>query len=214
MKDTATYFCLPFSRSRLHLKHSVSSIPQAQALTARRNEIPKSVPAKGVCSPMRAPRSTGSHPLVLVGFLAASFLAAFLGSLSTMKGLDPWFKSLRKPSFNPPSWVFGPVWTVLYAMMAVSAWFAWRAAPVGEGARVVQLFAVQLVFNALWSILFFGLHRLELALLDISALWLTLIACQLYFAHLDTTAGILWAPYMAWVSFAAMLNFSFWSLNR
>jgi len=145
--------------------------------------------------------------LALLASLLLAFGAAFLGAQS---GPGEWYAGLRKPSWNPPGWVFGPVWTVLYAAMAVAAWRVWKA---GDSRPALALYAVQLALNAAWSWLFFGLHRPGLAFVDIVALWAAILATTLAFFPKDRAAGWLMVPYLAWVSFAAVLNFTLWRMN-
>jgi len=159
--------------------------------------------------------STIPHPdrrlaLGLLGWLVACFLAALPGAFF-MPG--EWFAGLNKPAWNPPSWIFGPVWSTLYTLMAVSAWLVWR--PGGFRARrgPLGLFLTQLVLNATWTILFFGLHSPGLAFAEIVALWLAIAATLAAAWPLSRTAAWLLAPYLAWVSFAAVLNFALWRLN-
>lgn len=150
----------------------------------------------------------------LVGFIAVTFAAAALGSAATFQSVGTWYQTLQKPAWNPPSAVFSPVWTLLYIAMSIAAWRAWRKAAPGAGGGVIRLYGAQLILNALWSILFFGMRRPDLALIDIVALWLLLVLGLVRFWRLDRIAGLLWAPYVAWVSFAAFLNFTIWQLNR
>jgi benzodiazapine receptor len=150
----------------------------------------------------------------LVGFVAVTFAAAAIGSAATFQSVGTWYQTLQKPTWNPPSAVFSPVWTLLYIAMSIAAWRAWRKAAPEAGGGVIRLYGAQLILNALWSILFFGLRRPDLALIDIVALWLLLVLGLVRFWRLDRIAGLLWAPYVAWVSFAAFLNFTIWQLNR
>lgn len=147
-------------------------------------------------------------------FLGLAFLAAFIGGFATSTSVETWYATLQKPSWNPPRWVFGPVWTLLYILMSVSAWRVWRQGSPNEARRTVRLFAAQLGLNALWSILFFGLHRVGLALIDVLVLWLVLIRIQVRFYVADKLAAVLWAPYVIWVTFATVLNAAIWDLNR
>jgi len=143
---------------------------------------------------------------VLLCFAVAAFGAMFSPG-------STWYAQLQKPSWNPPGWVFGPVWTMLYTMMGVAAWLVWK--PEGfAGARLaLTLFLVHLIFNGAWSWLFFGLHRADLAFYEITVLWLLIIVTLLAFWNKNTTAGALLIPYLAWVSFASILNFTIWRLN-
>ncbi len=146
----------------------------------------------------------------LVGWLLLSFSAAALGGLF-MPG--EWYAGLKKPSWNPPSWIFGPGWTTLYTMMAVAAWLVWKRGGFPRQRKALTLFLLQLFFNALWSPLFFGLHRPGLAFMDIVLLWLALLATVVAFWKARLLAGVLLVPYLAWVSFAGVLNFTLWRLN-
>lgn len=144
----------------------------------------------------------------LVVFLVLVTGAALLGGLSAP---DAWFSALQKPAFNPPGWVFGPAWTTLYLLMAVAAWRVYRVAGLG---LAIGLWGVQLVVNATWSPLFFGLHRIDLALIDIIILDILVLATIVRFFRHDTWAGWLMLPYLAWISFATVLNATIWQLNR
>jgi benzodiazapine receptor len=145
-----------------------------------------------------------------VGWLVLCFAAAGIGS-RFMPG--QWYEGLTKPVWNPPSWLFGPVWTVLYVTMAIAAWLVWKRYGFSGAAFPLALFIVQLVLNAVWSWLFFGLHRPDLAFFEIILLWIAILATMVLFRRLVPQAGILLVPYLAWVSFAAVLNFTLWQLN-
>ncbi len=148
--------------------------------------------------------------LGLVAWLLLPLAAGALGS-QFMPGA--WYASLAKPSWNPPSFVFAPVWTTLYILMGVAAWLVWRRAGF-RGARLpLVLFIVQLGLNALWTFLFFGRFRPDLAFLDIVALWLMILVVTVLFWRHDRRAGALLLPYIAWVGFAAVLNFTLWRMN-
>ncbi len=153
---------------------------------------------------------------LLMIWLLLCYGAAAVGGLLSANGVSSWYPSLIKPSFNPPNWVFGPVWTLLYGMMAVAAWLVTRhAAQGGEGTRrAIALFLVQLVLNALWSGLFFGARQPGWAFVEIIALWLAIAATIAAFLPIDRWAAGLMAPYLAWVTFASVLNGSLWWLNR
>ncbi|HEX5398105.1 MAG TPA: TspO/MBR family protein [Verrucomicrobiae bacterium] len=148
--------------------------------------------------------------LALPGWLAFSFTAATMGVLF-MPGA--WYASLNKPAWNPPGWVFGPVWTVLYTMMAVAAWLVWKRGGFIAQRRPLTLFLVQLALNAAWTPLFFGLHRTGAAFAEIVLLWLAIAATLVSFRTVSHVAAWLLAPYLAWVSFAAALTFALWRLN-
>lgn len=149
---------------------------------------------------------------VLAGFLVVCLVTGLLGGWVTAQSVGSWYPTLVKPSWNPPAWVFGPVWTALYVLMAVAAWRVWRRQGPGRR-RALFLFFGQLFLNGLWSFLFFGAQSPGLALVDIAALWLALATTALAFFSRDRLAGILMIPYLAWVSFAAVLNLAIWRLN-
>jgi tryptophan-rich sensory protein len=152
--------------------------------------------------------------LRLVGFMAASFTAGAIGSLATFANVRTWYPLLHKPSWNPPSWIFGPVWTVLYVLMAVAIWRAWRASSSDAmRSRLVIGYFGQLALNAGWSIIFFGLKQPAWAFIDIIALWALLVALQIDIRRTDRLAGWLWLPYLLWGSYAAALNLAIVWLN-
>jgi len=153
---------------------------------------------------------TARGTLGLVGWLALSLAAGWVGS-RYMPG--EWYASLVKPAWNPPAAVFAPVWTVLYVLMGVAAWLTWRRAGLSGAGAALILFVVQLGLNALWSYLFFGLHRPDLAFIDIVVLWLAILIVAALFWREDWRAGALMMPYLAWVGFASCLNFALWQLN-
>ncbi|XVJ61055.1 MAG: tryptophan-rich sensory protein [Tepidisphaera sp.] len=155
-------------------------------------------------------RSRGWQAVGLMGWLVFCFAAA--GSASFVS-TDGWFVELRKPSWNPPSWLFGPVWTLLYAMMSVAAWLVWKRGGWKVQGRALGVFCVQWLFNALWTPLFFGAHLPGWAFLDIVLLWLSLAATVVLFWRVDRLAGALLIPYLAWVTFAAALNLTIWRMN-
>lgn len=148
--------------------------------------------------------------VALVGWLALCYSTASLGAVF-MPG--EWYAALKKPSWNPPGWVFGPVWTTLYTMMAVAAWLVWRQGGFAKQRKALALFIVQLALNAVWTPLFFGLHRPALAFAEIVILWLAIAATLAAFRPVSRAAGWLLAPYLVWVSFAAVLNYTLWRLN-
>ena len=149
----------------------------------------------------------------LVVLVVLCLAAAAVGSAATVPRIEGWYAALAKPPWTPPNWIFGPVWTVLYVGMAVAAWLVWRQKG-WAGARVpLLLFAVQLVFNVAWSWLFFGLRSPGLGFADILLLWIAIAATLAAFWRRSTVAGLLLVPYLAWVTFAAALNYSIWQLN-
>jgi benzodiazapine receptor len=157
----------------------------------------------------------GSNLLKFVASLVVVFAAAGIGSLATTKSIPTWYKDLAKPSFNPPNWLFGPAWTVLYLLMAVAAFLVWKQGFGAPGVKLaLALFLVQLVLNALWSILFFGLRSPLLGLVEIIVLWLAILVTTVLFFRVLPAAGILFLPYIGWVTFAAVLNAAIFALNR
>ncbi len=140
---------------------------------------------------------------------------AALSGIATSSSVTTWYPTLVRPPFNPPSWVFGPVWTVLYVMMGVAAFLVWRRGLDTEGVRTALIaFTLQLALNGLWSVLFFGLRSPGLALVEIIVLWLAILGTIVLFHRVMKLAAALLLPYLAWVSFAAVLNASLWWLNR
>lgn len=139
----------------------------------------------------------------------------FLSGMVTRESITTWYPTLVKPVFNPPNWIFAPVWTSLYIMMGIAAGLVWTS---GSDKKMVKkalgFFAIQLGLNALWSYLFFGLHNPLLALVEIVLLWLTIYETYSVFSKINKIAGYLLIPYLAWVSFATLLNASIWWLNR
>lgn len=146
--------------------------------------------------------------LALVGFIIVTFCAPALSIGVGMPGA--WYASLIKPTWNPPSWLFGPAWTLLYTLMAVAAWLVWKRAGFS---RPLVLYFVQLALNAVWTPLFFGAHAMGWALVEIVALWIAILLTLLSFRRVNLTAGWLLVPYLAWVTFATALNFTLWRLN-
>jgi translocator protein len=149
-----------------------------------------------------------------VFWLLVCFAAAGIGSAMTSKSLADWYPGLAKPTWNPPDWVFGPVWTLLYTMMAIAAWLVWRNAGWHGAPVPLALFTTQLALNVIWSGLFFALESPGAAFAEIVLLWLSILATLVQFWRIDRAAGALLGPYLAWVSFAAALNFTIWQLNR
>jgi tryptophan-rich sensory protein len=151
--------------------------------------------------------------LGLVVFLALCVLVSGAGGAVTAKSVGTWYQALQKPSFNPPDWIFAPVWTVLYLFMAIAGWRVWRTAPGELGRLELAVFVAQLGLNFAWSFMFFAIQRVDLALAIIIVLFLVIIANTILFWRIDRWAGILFVPYVLWVGFAAVLNASIWALN-
>jgi len=149
---------------------------------------------------------------LLIAF-AACYGAAAIGAIFSVQGVSEWYATLAKPRWTPPAWLFGPVWTVLYAMMAISVWTVWRLRDRHRIAAAVAAFAVQLALNAAWSPLFFGAHNPGAALADILLLLVALVVTIRLFAEKSVVAAWLLVPYILWVSFASVLNLAIWRLN-
>ena len=161
-----------------------------------------------------SPRGALRRPWGAVLFVVVCQLAGVIGALTTQTGSSSWYRALEMPPFQPPGWVFGPVWTLLYTLMGVAAWRVWRIGTATPGVRLaLGLFAAQLFLNAIWSPIFFGAHAIGLAFVVLLALLGTLAATTIVFRRLDRPAAWLLAPYLAWVTFASVLNGSILSLN-
>lgn len=150
------------------------------------------------------------NTFALLGWLAGSFAAGVIGSLFRP---DAWYEALAKPAWNPPNTIFGPVWSVLYALMGVAAWLVWRRSGFKGAGTALTLFVMQLALNALWSYLFFGLHRIDWAFFEILVLWSSILIVGILFWREVRLAGALMLPYLIWVGFASILNFTLWQLN-
>lgn len=137
-----------------------------------------------------------------------------LGARFTAPEIPGWYRGLRKPAFNPPNWIFGPVWTLLYLLMAIAAWRILQAPPTHARTLALAIFALQLVLNLLWSWVFFRRHAVGAAVAEIILLWIAIGATTAAFARLDSLAAWLMAPYLAWTTFAGVLNAAIWRLNR
>lgn len=148
--------------------------------------------------------------------VATCLAVGYLSGLATQSSVNTWFPTLVKPIFNPPPWVFMPVWTVLYIFMGIAAGLVWNNIDHDKDdvQKALLFFIAQLALNALWSILFFGLKNPLLAFIEIVVLWLMIYETWFRFKSIDKTAGYLFVPYLAWVSFATVLNGSIWWLNR
>jgi tryptophan-rich sensory protein len=151
----------------------------------------------------------------LLGFILLSELAGVIGSLFTAPSIPTWYASLVRGPLNPPSWVFAPVWTTLFLFMGIAAFLVWkRGFKRKDVKRAFRVFLLQLGLNVLWSVLFFGLHHPLAAFVEILFLWLAILWTIVLFSRLSRPASALLWPYLLWVSFAAYLNFSLWTLNR
>lgn len=158
----------------------------------------------------------GRRDLVaLLVAVAVPLAVGALGSLATSAGVDAWYPTLRRPAWTPPSWVFAPVWTLLYVAMGVAAWLVWRRGIQRPLVRAgLAAFAVQLALNLAWPALFFGLRSPGWALLDIIALWAAIAVTMALFLRASLLAGLLLVPYLAWVTYALALNAAIWAMAR
>jgi tryptophan-rich sensory protein len=147
----------------------------------------------------------------LYGFILATLAVGLVSSQFTEPNIAGWYADLTKPSFNPPNWIFAPVWTTLYIVMAVAAWRVWRV--TGLKSVPMVLYGIQLALNFAWSYIFFSAHEIGLALGEILALWVMIALTAASFWRVDRVAGLLFLPYLAWVSFASLLNYTIWTLN-
>jgi len=139
--------------------------------------------------------------------------AGMIGSVFTVSSVGTWFETIAKPSWNPPGWVFGPVWITLYTLMGVSGYLVWQQRDMPGAKLALSIYGIHLVFNALWSVLFFGLKNPGLAFAEILVLLSLIVATTVLFWKINSWAGMLMIPYIAWVSFAAFLNYTIWQLN-
>lgn len=151
---------------------------------------------------------------VVVGFLLVSFLAGVIGSAFTRRAIPEWYVKLNKPTWTPPNWVFGPVWSALYLMMGLAAWLVWRKVGWAGATTALALFGAQLALNALWSVLFFGMRSPGAGVAGIAVLWVMIVVTLVVFWGITPAAGALLLPYLAWVTFAAGLNWAVWRMNR
>lgn len=157
--------------------------------------------------------SAGRRWLGLFGWIGLCLGAASLGAWATTPEIDGWYRTLAKPSWNPPNWVFGPVWTTLFLMMAIAAWLVWKPSGFKAALRPLSYFLVQLVLNVAWSWIFFFAHAPGWAFVEILLLWLAIGVTAASFFQNQKVAAWLLLPYWAWVTFAAFLNFAIYRLN-
>jgi benzodiazapine receptor len=152
--------------------------------------------------------------LKLVASIIICQFAGFIGSIFTRASIPTWYAGLTKPSFNPPNWVFAPVWTLLFLLMGISAYLVWQQGLENKDVRVsLLIFGIQLVLNVLWTFLFFGQRSPLYAFVEIIILWIAIALTIFFFLQISRTAGLLLLPYLLWVTFAAVLNFSILKLN-
>ncbi len=161
---------------------------------------------------MTLPRSAGEW-IALAVFVLGSLAAGLIGSIATMPNIPTWYATLVRPPLNPPTWLFGPVWTILYILMGIAGFLVWQRRDHPAAKTGLALFGVQLALNTLWSWLYFGLHSLGLAFVCIAALWLAILGTIERFHRVEPLAAYLLIPYIAWVTFASYLNAAYWYLN-
>ena len=149
----------------------------------------------------------------LIVSIAICLGAGGLGAIATTPEIDGWYKTIVKPSWNPPATVFGPVWTSLFVLMGVAAWLVWEKPGLKTARLAMAMFAVQLVLNVAWSWIFFRLHQPGWAFVEMVILWFSIAATAALFLKHRKLAGMLMLPYLAWVTFASVLNFTIWQLN-
>ena len=159
----------------------------------------------------RAPNQGHGQYRALVVFLGLTLGVGALGGFVTSSAITGWYSTLNRPDIAPPNWVFGPVWTTLYVMIGVAGWRVWRIA--GTWSRPMLLFAIQLALNCAWSFIFFGAHQIGTALVEVVVLLGFIVWTTVAFARRDRIAAWLFAPYLAWVGFATLLNAAFWRIN-
>ncbi|MGB0757357.1 MAG: TspO/MBR family protein [Patescibacteria group bacterium] len=152
--------------------------------------------------------------LKLILAIGISQLAGIIGSLFTASSIPNWYATIERPALNPPSWVFGPVWTTLYALMGIAAFLVWKQGWEKKKVKIaLGMFGVQLFLNSIWSIIFFGLNNPGWALVDIVLLWFAIVWTMVVFYKISKPAMYLLVPYILWVSFATYLNYAIWALN-
>lgn len=154
-----------------------------------------------------------SNGIKLISSIVLCVSLGSVGGLVTVNEIPTWYATLNKPSFNPPNWLFGPVWTTLYLLMGISVYMIWKQPVSTERNKALQLFILQFILNFCWSFIFFGLHATGWALIEMIALWILILLSILHFAKHSKTAAWLLLPYIAWVSFALLLNAAIWKLN-
>lgn len=160
--------------------------------------------------------------IALAASIAVPLALGAAGGIVTARALPDWYAALTKPAWNPPGWVFGPVWTVLYTIMGIAAWLVWRRGRAVEGSpderagvrAALRIYGAQLAMNAIWTPVFFGVQRLDAALVVILALLVAIGETIRRFRRVSPAAAVLLLPYLAWVAFATVLNWSIWRLNR
>jgi translocator protein len=152
--------------------------------------------------------------LKLIISLALTLLVGFGAGFATANAINSWYSELQKPFFSPPNWLFAPVWTILYILMGVSFYLVWKLPETSKRNIALFVFVLHLLLNGTWSFIFFNQHAIGLAFADIFILWIMIIVTMYLFSSLSKPAAWLLYPYLLWVSYASVLNFSIWQLNR
>lgn len=169
-------------------------------------------------------QSRNNTQLISIGLaMLAPTLAAMIGGAATGKTLDGWYRTLNKPKWNPPNWLFPVAWTILFTVMGIASWLVWREGRSGreedlstspEAKTALKIYGVHLVFNTLWSIIFFGMRKLGWAFVELLILWNLVAATIVSFYRVKPTAGLMLIPYLLWTTFAGILNLTVWRMNR
>jgi tryptophan-rich sensory protein len=155
-----------------------------------------------------------NNTVKLIIAVAIPLLVGFSAGFFTVTGVGSWYQSINKPSWNPPNWIFGPVWTMLYILMGIALFLVWKSdAPAPHKKMAITLFAIQMALNFFWSFIFFNQRQVGWALAEIMALWLIIVFTIFSFTSINKVAAWLLVPYISWVSFATLLNYTIWKLN-
>ena len=156
-----------------------------------------------------------NNTLKLIIAIAIPLIVGGTSGFFTATGVESWYQTIARPTWNPPGWLFGPVWTTLYVMMGISLFLVWKEDASVELKKIgIALFAVQLVLNFFWSFIFFNQHQIGWALVEIAAMWVFILLTIFAFAQVNKAAAWLLVPYISWVSFATILNYTIWQLNK
>jgi benzodiazapine receptor len=146
--------------------------------------------------------------------IAIPLVVGFTSGYFTITGVGSWYQTIQKPSWNPPNWIFGPVWTALYILIGIALFLVWKKTDSPGNKNAIIFFAAQLVLNFFWSFIFFDQHQIGWAFVEILVLWLLILLTIFAFAKHSKTAALLLVPYISWVSFAAILNYTIWEMNK
>ena len=167
-----------------------------------------------MATPVKKRLISSRDALGLLAFVVLCLAVSGVGGAITATSVGTWYQELQKPPFNPPDWVFAPVWTTIFVLMAIAGWRVWRSTGSDLRRRALAAFALQLGLNLAWSLLFFGLGRIDLALIEVIGLLIAIVVTAALFWRIDRLAGALFVPYALWVAYATLLNASLWLLNR